>query len=133
MEIDAISLCVAQFGISREEAARYVEPREGWQAHETASPAPGSGASPDIAALLAALAPRYGSNGQGASGSRRNIPAGVKEVPASLVEARKAAGLCVKCGVRKYEPGSKGHNSRTCQAPADKTTSATDGKRAAGF
>jgi hypothetical protein len=72
---------------------------------------------------------------QGKSQSkRRHVPDGVRdEVPKALAEARRAAGLCVKCGVVKYEGGGKGHNSRTCQAPADKTTSAADGKRKAGF
>ncbi len=91
--------------------------------------------------MLAAFQRFHASTSSGSSGSqgksqskRRNVPDGVRdEVPSALAEARKAAGLCIKCGVAKYEAGGKGHNSRTCQAPADKTTSAAEGKKKAGF
>lgn len=44
MQLDAIALCATQFGISRDDAARYLEPQEGWVPHETGS-APSSAAS----------------------------------------------------------------------------------------
>ena len=66
--------------------------------------------------------------------SRRNVPGSVtQEVPRELFESRKAAGLCAKCGVTKYEPGSKGHNAGTCKLPVDKTMSAADGRKKANF
>jgi hypothetical protein len=153
MELDAISLCATQFGISRDEAARYVEPSEGWAPHETsgssASPPASSpfpaGGSPgpgdhheQIERLLNAFAARFGgaSNGQPGKGQsqRRNVPSGMRsDIPEALVKGRKEAGLCVKCGVAKYEPGGDGHNARTCKAAADKTTSVAEGKKKANF
>ena len=66
--------------------------------------------------------------------SRRTVPSRVgQEVPQPLAKSRQEAGLCIKCGITKYEPGGKGHNSRTCQLPVDKTTSAVDGRKKAGF
>lgn len=153
MELDAISLCATQFGISRDEAARYVEPSEGWAPHETSgpsaspptsSPSPASSSSAgdeQLEHLLNAFAARFGNASSGSSGSssrgqsqRRNVPSGIRDViPDALIKARKEAGLCVKCGVVKYEPGGKGHSSRTCTAAADKTTSVADGKKKANF
>ena len=54
-------------------------------------------------------------------------------VPAELIAARKEAGLCMKCGIHEYTPGSQGHNSNTCRANIDKTTSAAEGKKKANF
>ena len=163
MQLDAVSLCAAQFGVSREEAARYVEPGEGWAVHDTgdggrnagpsSAPAPFPGPSsraPDtdaverlLAAFESRMESRFGtaSGGAGSHGTqsrsqsqRRNVPGGVlAEVPAALLEARKAAGLCIRCGVTKYEGGNKGHNARSCRAPVDKTTPAAEGKKKAGF
>ena len=149
MELDAISLCSAQFGISREEAQRYVEPQEGWAVHDTgsssASPPPparlpaGTGDEPYIERLLAAFEARFGRPNAGAGApkpqsQRRNVPNATRlEIPEALLAARKEAGLCVRCGVAKYEPGGRGHNSRTRQAPVDKTTSAAEGKKKANF
>jgi hypothetical protein len=152
MQLDSISLCAAQFGISRDEAARYVEPSEGWAPHETSGPSatpPASSPSPasspagdeQIERLLNAFAARFGSASSGSSGAsgrgqsqRRNVPSGIRDViPDALIKARKEAGLCVKCGVVKYEPGGKGHSSRTCQAAADKTTSVAEGRKKANF
>ena len=150
MELDAIALCATQFGISREEAQRYVKPQEGWAVHETG---PGSSPSPptrsleahtdaQMERLLAAFESRYGKPAAAASGAgaprpqsqRRNVPDGVRsDVPEALVTARREAGLCIKCGVVKYEGGGRGHNSRTCKAAVDKTTSAAEGKKKAGF
>lgn len=161
MEVDSISLCAASFGISREEAASYVAPQEGWAMHDTrddaptygkgstSSSSPGAGAgttSPTEAStveqLLAALGRFPGANrdkGAGGSnkhqpGGRRSVPSGVRsDVPEALASARREAGLCIKCGIVKYEGGSRGHNSRTCQASADKSTSVADGRRKANF
>ena len=149
MELDAIALCATQFGVSREEAQRYVEPQEGWAVHETR---PNSSSSPparspeahtdeQMERLLAAFESRYGkpaaASGAGAprtQSKRRNVPGGVRsDVPEALATARREAGLCIKCGVAKYEPGGKGHNSRTCKTAEDKTTSAAEGKKKAGF
>ena len=152
MEVDAISLCAVQFGITREEAARYVEPGEGWAPHDTdarsSAPAksPASSSSEGIEErLLAAFEARFkalaSSSGNSSSGSqgkpqssRRYVPSGVKDqIPEAMIEARKAAGLCVKCGVVKYEGGGRGHNAKTCKAGFDKTTSVAEGKKKAGF
>jgi hypothetical protein len=143
MDIDAISLCAVQFGVSREEAASYLEDAEGWQPHDTSSssstaPAPSTPATsappPSIEQLLAALDARYAGRGGKGNSQRRNVPAPIRaNIPHELGEQRKQAGLCVRCGVKKYEGGMKGHNARTCHAPVDTTTSAADGKRAAGL
>jgi hypothetical protein len=143
MDIDAVSLCAVQFGVPREVAASYLEDAEGWQPHDTASssftaPAPSTPATsappPSIEQLLAAMDARYAGRGGKGNSQRRNVPAPIRaDIPQELAEQRKQAGLCVRCGVKKYEGGMKGHNARTCHAPVDKTTSAADGKRAAGL
>lgn len=152
MQMDAISLCAVQFGVSREEAQRYVEPQEGWAVHETGpspaaspparSPSSDTGTDAQLDRLLAAFESRYGKPASAASGAgaprtqsqRRNVPDGVRsEVPEALATSRREAGLCIKCGVAKYEPGGRGHNSRTCKSAVDKTTSAAEGKRKANF
>ena len=150
--VDAISLASAMFGWTREEAAQHLEDGEGWAPHDT-----NSQQAPSAAAAFAtpsrmdddqferfcnAMSARVGAGPaardhaarNGGSNSRRTVPSGVtQEVPAELANARKEAGLCIKCGIVKYEGGSKGHNSRTCQAPANKTTSAAEGKKKANF
>jgi hypothetical protein len=155
MDVDAISLCAAQFGVSHEEAAAYCAEGEVWAPHETnvaeshrsaaaaAGRASGSGASGEelLGKLLAALgsAVRGGGKGQSASGKGKNgrgvagssDGGSLREVPDELIAARKETGLCARCGVVKYERGSKGHNARTCKAAVDKTTSAAEGKRIA--
>ena len=146
MAMDAVLFCAATFDVSQETARGYLEEGEGWQEHDTsggknsaAGATGGSGTIPAESAierLLAAFESRFtaGNNG-GAKGSssRRNMPSDVKrDVPAALAEARKTAGLCIKCGVTKYEPGSRGHNSRNCNKGLDKTTSAQEGLRKAG-
>lgn len=147
MQLDALSLCVTQLGMSREEAARHLESVEGWAPHDTngraaPAPSPASGASSDdqMERLLNAFAARFGganssSGSQGkAQSQRRNAPDHVRgDIPDGLFRERKAAGLCAKCGVAKYEGGHNGHNSRTCKAVADKTTSVAEGKKKAGF
>lgn len=153
--VDAISLAVVAFGWTREEAARHLEDGEGWAARDTMANEPppprassqaaafaDAGRSPmaddQLERLVNALAARVGAGpaarDRNASNNRRSVPGGVaNEVPAELANARKEAGLCIKCGVTKYEPGGKGHNSRTCKLPADKTTSAVEGKKKANF
>ena len=39
----------------------------------------------------------------------------------------------MRCGTHEYTPGSQGHNSNTCRANIDKTTSAAEGKKKANF
>lgn len=160
--VDAISLAVITYGWTREEAARHLAETEGWQEHDTsAPPRSGAGAAANHAlssrsaasapsddrferleTLINSVAARVGAGPaardnaarNGSSNSRRNVNAGVRnEIPSELVEARKAAGLCIKCGVVKYEGGNKGHNAGTCKAAADKTTTVAEGKKKAGF
>lgn len=151
--VDAISLAAATFGWTREEAAQHLEDSEGWAAHDTNSAPPqrapsgpaafaASARTPladdQVEQIVNALAARVGAGPAGrdrnAANSRRNVPSGVwKEVPKELAEARKAAGLCIKCGIAKYEGGGRGHNSVTCKSAVDKTTSVPDGMKKAGF
>jgi hypothetical protein len=150
MDLDAINLCAVQFGVSQEEAARYLSNSEGWAPHETdgevagpagrsaAAAAPAAKAQPAaesalVERLLAAFETRFANRGAPRGPSqRRMVPGDVaREVPEALAEDRKKAGLCIKCGVAKYEPGGKGHNSRTCKAQVDKTTSAAEGRKKA--
>jgi hypothetical protein len=155
--VNAVELAALTFGWSREEAARHLEDGEGWAAHDTdagpsqraptgpAAFAPASHFPDDqLERLVNAITARIGAgpaardnaarNGASGGNSRRNVSAGVRnEIPAELVEARKAAGLCIKCGVVKYEGGGKGHNAGTCKAAADKTTTVAEGKKKAGF
>jgi len=154
MNLDAISLAVQTFGWTREEAKELLSDSEGWAPHDTnsaasarpaASPASAATSSPtslsseQITQLLAAFAAQGTRVGAGPAGrernqSKRNAPSGVlKEIPQDLFDARKKAGLCCKCGVAKYEGGAHGHNSRTCKAAADKTTSVADGVKKANF
>jgi hypothetical protein len=149
MDLDALQLCATQFDVSMDEARRYLQPGEGWASFDTdgsgigsqsaAAAGQGSAAATPTDALVerlcAAVEARFVANRNAPRGQsqRRNVPSDLaKEVPELLASARKAAGLCIKCGVTKYEPGSKGHNSRTCHLPTDKTTSAVEGKRRAG-
>jgi NACalpha-BTF3-like transcription factor len=152
--LDAISLCAAQFGVSRAEAAVYLEESEGWAPHDTthgggstvssspppsaaraSGPASTAGEVQQMERLLAAFEARFANKSGGRPQSqRRNVPPTIRtDIPNALVTARKEAGLCVRCGVAKYEPGAHGHNSRTCKAAVDKTTSAAEGKKQANF
>jgi hypothetical protein len=154
--IDAISLAAVAFGWTREEAQAHMGNEEGWAPHDTSggskssssgsSSGPASSGSPTPASpleekfdrLLAAFAAQGTKVGAGPAArernSRRNAPSGVlKELPRELAESRKKAGLCIKCGVAKYEPGGHGHNAVTCKAAADKTTSAEEGRKKANF
>jgi len=157
MGLDAISLAVTTFGWTHEEAQRNLSDSEGWAPHDTSEgskPSPGSSSSSgpassaslpptsysseQVTQLLAAFAAQGAKVGAGPAArernSRRNAPNAVlKEIPRELSEARKKASLCIRCGVARYEGGNKGHNSRTCQAPADKTTSVAEGMKKAGF
>ena len=146
--INAVSLAMNHFGWGPEEAAGYLQDCEGWASHDTDAPggpaaaAAAAAATPaappavsqqlnQLQAQIAQLAARFGSD---TKGPRRNVPAGVRViVPEPLASARKEAGLCVKCGIVRYEPGNKGHSARTCRAAADTTTTVVDGKKKAGF
>ena len=146
--LDAIALCAAQFGVSRAEATAYLAESEGWAPHDTAgsptassSPPPPAAQTPALSTdmqqmerLLAAFAARLDDKAGRPQSQRRHLPPPIRgEVPEALVAARKAAGLCVRCGVAKYGPGAHGHNARTCKAPVDKSTSAVDGRKKADF
>ena len=149
--VGAISLASAVFGWTREEAAQHLEDSEGWRPHDTdsqrAPSAAAASATPprtddQFERFINAIAARVGAGPaardnaarNGGSNSRRNVNAGVRnEIPNELVEARKAAGLCIKCGIVKYEGGGRGHNAGTCKAVADKTTSVAEGKKKADF
>lgn len=100
------------------------------------SPTPASSTEDKLDRILNALAAKVGAgpSGREHGRSRRNAPSGVlKDIPQALFEERKKLGLCCKCGVAKYEPGGHGHNAVTCKAPADKTTTAAEGRKKAGF
>jgi hypothetical protein len=160
INLDPISLAATTFGLTREVAESYFSDCEGWAPHDTqspqggpsassssfspgtapaASPTPTSSLDEKFDKLLAAFAAQgkrvgVGPDARDRGASRRNPPSGaLKEIPHELSEARKKAGLCTRCGVAKYEPGNSGHNSRTCKAPADKTTSAAEGVKRANF
>lgn len=151
MEIDSIRLCAAQFGIPLAEIGRLLASQGSMHTHargnaantlpSTAGPSSSGGrssTSEEISPaerLLAAFEARYGksssSSGQSQS-SRRNTPNDSSdEVPQELADDRKEAGLCIRCGVTNYEPGSRGHNARTCTLPVNKVLSAAEGRKQA--
>lgn len=142
MDVDAISLCAAQFGITRDEAASYCVPAADDSASQQAprnspSPSNANASTELLAQLLAAItAPRFRKGASNPSGRGRAAGAPsesvLKDIPEDLIAARKKADLCAKCGVARYERGSKGHNARTCKASPDKTTSVEDGLKRAG-
>ena len=154
LNLDAVSLAVATFGWTHEEAQRHLQESEGWTPHDTYGN-PLQHPSSSSSSAIVAPSPSYPAVtreqidqflnamsrvGAGPAGrernaqSRRSVPEGVhKEVPADLAKSRMEAGLCIKCGIVKYEGGGKGHNSRTCKAPVDKTTSAAEGRKKANF
>jgi hypothetical protein len=154
INIDAISLAVATFGWTREEAGQHLSDKEGWAPYDThgghqgSSSGQGAGSassgsqspttitSEQVTQLLAAFAAQSTRVGAGPAARDAHHWSGgsnAKEVPADLARARQDAGLCIRCGVAKYEPGRDGHHARICQAPADKTTSAEDGIKQAGL
>lgn len=140
MDLSAVTMCSQSFGVSMEEASGYFESVEGWVPHDTSSAgssgsAPHNPSSTPVAASQASLVQQVNAlQAQLAAMSRRTVsPPIKKEVPEQLAADRRAAGLCVRCGVAKYEPGGRGHNSRTCQSPPDKTTSAAVGAKKAGL
>jgi hypothetical protein len=149
--VDAISLAVLTFGWTREEAARHLEDREGWAAHDTnaghpqrAPTGPAAFAVPNriplaidqLECIVNAVTARL-TAGAGQDSDRTAKPAtsrgsGVaREVPADLVASRMGSGLCVKCGIVRYTAGVNGHNAATCTAEADRTTSAAEGLKIA--
>ena len=158
LNLDAIAMVQSMCGLSRSEAASYFEGTEGWKPHdtdaapqfrsqETSSSGPAAASSSPTMGMadwqqqimFNALSLKFDPNRQGndrgnGTRSRRNAPSSItKEVPAELIAARKEAGLCMKCGIHEYTPGSQGHNSNTCRANIDKTTSAAEGKKKANF
>jgi len=150
LNLDAVSAIQQAFGWTREEASRHLEDSEGWAPHETgdqgAADAKGQNSRGTTARtntehqeLLKAISALTAKVGAGpAAGERKKSrrdapPEALKGIPEELCEARRAAGLCMKCGVAKYEGGSRGHNSRTCKAAPDKSTSAAAGKAKADF
>ena len=131
-----LSALAAQLGVPAADAANLLEGLPEWDtdADTIASPAAAGPASapagPSLAQQLNALTQQLNALTQ----NRRNVPAGaLSSVPKELIKARKAAGLCARCGVAKFEPGPYGHNSRTCKAKADAATSAAEGASRAGL
>jgi hypothetical protein len=154
--VEEVAFCAQTFGVDRGLAASYLAPQEGWAPHHTHDESQGSPASPaaapaattkglptaaEYAQLLAAFTAQQQRGGAGPSrnapatqSKRRLTPADIqKAIPQPLATARKEAGLCIKCGIEKYEPGGKGHNARTCQRPIDAKTSAAEGLKKASF
>ena len=128
MDLSRVALEQAQyaFDIDAAQAQQYLAPAEGWSPHDTsASSAQGSsGYAPtnsdsSLEAKVNALLLQVSAL------SRHSVSPPVKlAVPDALAEARKAAGVCIKCGVKQYSGGKLGHNSRTCQSAVDVTTPA---------
>jgi hypothetical protein len=147
MEIDAIAheMCMANFGVTPDQATEYVSRPEGWAPHDTSQGSPGpspasssTSSTTDMAAILAAIRSLGAGKPQqrhGGAGAPRRTPSNgqTKDVPEGLAKARREASLCIRCGVAKYSPGKSGHNSSTCKATTDVTTSAAEGKARAGL
>jgi hypothetical protein len=148
MDLSAAELLRAAdvFGISREQAMAYLQPAEGWAPHDTGATEDRTTAdAPSVqpwAAALNAIQQQQAAFqqqvlnalSQGSKpASRRSVAPATKAIPEELAKARTEAGLCIRCGVHRYEPGTRGHNSRTCRLPVDKTTTVTEGRRRAGF
>lgn len=154
LQLDMVTLASTTFGIPRDEACWYVDDSnaEGWAPHETgssSSPVPqGQPVANDrsstptlsneqllqLAAMLSSKPSFSGSWKKAAAANRRSVPSGVRDdIPEELRKARTEAGLCIKCGVHKYEPGGRGHNSRTCKSAVDKVTGVAEGKKKAGL
>jgi len=148
MQLDAISLTEAVFQVSREEAELYQAESEGWTPFDTDQQPPAAAASrrpaamdpllqqlqATIAAQTAAINALSRTRGSGpGSGSGRKGAGESKKVPEQLAADRRAAHLCIRCGVAAYSPGASGHNSSTCKAAVDLTTPAAEGKKRAGF
>jgi hypothetical protein len=141
MDISALEQCAQTFGISAIDAAAYLEPSEGWASYETSgqraaasSPSSGHQSSVHVLSQAANEQRMHALEMQLAALGRRSVAPPVKrDVPDPLAAERKAAGLCIRCGVAKYEAGGRGHNSRTCQAPVDKTTGVAAGAKKAGL
>lgn len=150
VQLDAVSIAIKQFGCTREEAHQYLEESEGWSPHDThgnsqqhsnsssssvASSSP-TYSSKEVEQLIVNALSRVGAGpaGRDRNQSRRNVPIGVRnDIPAELAKSRREAGLCIKCGIVKYEGGGKGHNAKTCRAAPDTTTSAAEGRKKANF
>lgn len=139
MDLGAVAMAMNAFGVSRREAEQYMHEQEGWAAHET-SDSVGSSSTPSPHAALAAVLQRMEPeraaavllNAFGTHRNRTAIPPGVKKtVPKGLADARKEAGLCLKCGVVPYVTG--GHTARSCRAQADLVTSVAEGRKKAGL
>jgi hypothetical protein len=137
MDLSAVEMCSRVFDVSIAEATRYFESAEGWAPHDTSSSLAATGSSSTQSDREAALARQVSALQEQlnlSATSRRTVaPPVKKEIPEQLAADRRSAGLCVRCGIVKYEPGGKGHNSRTCQAQPDKSTSAAAGAKRAGL
>jgi len=138
MDLGALAMAMKNFGVSRSLAAQYIQEQEGWAPHDTSDSGSSSAPPPQAVALTALLqnmepekAASLLLNAFGTHRNRTAVAQGLKKlVPAELAEARKKAGLCIRCGVVAYVTG--GHTARSCKAPVDTTTSAAEGKKKAG-
>ena len=134
-----LSALAAQLGVPAAEAAGFLEGLPEWDtdADTIASPAAAAGPAsapapggPSLAQQLNALTQQLNALTQ----NRRNVPGGaLKSIPNDLIQARKKAGLCARCGIAKYEPAPHGHNARSCKARPDAQTSVADGLQRAGL
>jgi hypothetical protein len=137
MDLGALATVMNAFGVSRSQAAQYMSEQEGWAPFDTSDSSSSSSAPAPHLALTALLqnmeterAAAVLLNAFGTHRSRTAVPSGVKRVvPKELAEARKKAGLCLKCGVAWYVTG--GHTARSCKTPADLTTSVEAGRKRA--
>lgn len=134
MDLSAISVAqlAETFGVTPDLAAAYLESEEGWAEHDTSVGGSAAALSRPAEDRLAAVERSLHALTQAVRRPASSAPRGLPDsIPEALAEARKAAGLCVRCGVAAYAPG-KGHNRRTCKAAEDKTTSVKEGARRAG-
>jgi hypothetical protein len=139
MDLGALAMAMKNFGVSRSLAAQYIQEQEGWAPHDTSdssssSPPPSQAVA--LTAMLQNMEPEKAAslllNAFGTHRNRTAVAQGLRKlVPAELAEARKKAGLCIRCGVVAYVPG--GHTARSCKTTVDTTTSAAEGKKKAGM
>ena len=123
MDLSIVELCERNFGLSTAEALAYTDKQEGWPEYDTDLPTSGGSQGPSSVSLADLQRQLAATQLQLSALSRdRQSPAVKKAVPQELVDAREAAGLCIKCGVEPYSRGGNGHNARTCKQPADLTT-----------
>lgn len=139
MDLGALTRAMDVFGVNRSQAAQYLREQEGWAPHDTSDSGSSSTAPAPHVALTAMLqgmetekAAALLLNAFGTHRNRTAVSQGIKKtVPKELADARKKAGLCLKCGVVQYVTG--GHTARSCRAPVDLQTGVKEGRKKAGM